>query len=126
MSNDYDTELASVLRSAKNRQHLRYFKRLFLTKEVCIAGLTAQQCYGTPVDDLSCVPVAILEEVVVYMRELKKNDAKYLEKLEQKYLRLKGQEDYEECMKEFKELLETHQVKTHDELCRKIYNSYQK
>ncbi len=121
MAKTYEELIEEVLCMIYDGQHLRFVNDLFRTKEVCLEAVKYESNHSIMLHDIYSVPIGNIDFVFTEMKEYKKSNDFYLEKLTKAYNDKKLAEKepgYYGNFKDHQELLSHFKAPTHDEMLR--------
>ena len=125
----YEEHVQEAMQEVTTGQHLRFIGYMYKTKEVCLAAVkyeSTHACQFDSIHDFNVVPMGNLDYVVEHMREIKKDDLKYLEGMEKAYLRRKEEEKkpgyYGKEYETYQNMLDHYGAKDYDDMLRKRFS----
>lgn len=121
----YDDHVKEALDEVNSKQHLRFISQMYRTKEVCLVAVRFESTHTHALTDFYSVPMGNITYVMEHMREIKKDDPYYLEKLEEAYIERKIDEQkpgYYGDFKTYQDMLDHFGAVDYDDMSRKKFD----
>lgn len=126
MNQSYDDHVKEALDDVNSGQHLRFINYLYRTKEICLIAVEHESTHTSDLNDFYSVPIGNLDYVINHMKQVMKNEQKYLNDIQNIYIEKKEQEKqkgYYGKFENYHDMLNYYKVDNYDDLLREMYNT---